>query len=76
MQEKEDKKKKIIKLSVIAGLILLIVFVIVTTIVINYQKQKIDEVNDKNDQIEQELGEESENQSENLYLMLDLNGDE
>lgn len=76
MQEKEDKKKKIIKLSVIAGLILLIVFVIVTTIVINYQKQKIDEVNDKNDQIEQELGEESETQSENLYLMLDLNGDE
>lgn len=76
MQEKEDKKKKIIKWSVIAGLILLIVFVIVTTIVINYQKQKIDEVNDKNDQIEQELGEESENQSENLYLMLDLNGDE
>ena len=76
MQEKEDKKKKIIKLSVIAGLILLIVFVIVTTIVINYQKQKIDEVNDKNDQIEQELGEESETQSEKLYLMLDLNGDE
>lgn len=76
MQEKEDKKKKIIKWSVIAGLILLIVFVIVTTIVINYQKQKIDEVNDKNDQIEQELGEESETQSENLYLMLDLNGDE
>ena len=76
MQEKEDKKKKIIKWSVIAGLILLIVFVIVTTIVINYQKQKIDEVNDKNDQIEQELGEESETQSESLYLMLDLNGDE
>lgn len=76
MQEKEDKKKKIIKWSVIAGLILLIVFVIVTTIVINYQKQKIDEVNDKNDQIEQELGEGSETQSENLYLMLDLNGDE
>ncbi len=76
MQEKEDKKKKIIKWSVIAGLILLIVFVIVTTIVINYQKQKIDEVNDKNDQIEQELGEESETQSEKLYLMLDLNGDE
>lgn len=76
MQEKEDKKKKIIKLSVIAGLILLIVFVIVTTIVINYQKQKIDEVNDKNDQIEQELGEESETQSENLNLMLDLNGNE
>lgn len=76
MQKKEDKKKKIIKWSVIAGLILLIVFVIVTTIVINYQKQKIDEVNDKNDQIEQELGEESETQSENLYLMLDLNGDE
>ncbi len=76
MQEKEDKKKKIIKWSVIAGLILLIVFVIVTTIVINYQKQKIDEVNDKNDQIEQELGEESETQSENLNLMLDLNGDE
>lgn len=76
MQKKEDKKKKIIKWSVIAGLILLIVFVIVTTIVINYQKQKIDEVNDKNDQIEQELGEESETQSENLNLMLDLNGDE
>lgn len=76
MQEKEDKKKKIIKWSVIAGLILLIVFVIVTTIVINYQKQKIDEVNDKNDQIEQELGEESETQSENLNLMLDLNGNE
>lgn len=73
MQEKEDKKKKIIKWSVIAGLILLIVFVIVTTIVINYQKQKIDEINDKNDQIEQELGEESENQTENLYSMFEIN---
>lgn len=47
----EEKKKKIIKWSCIIGLIVLIAFVVITSIVINYQKQKLDDLKDKNEQV-------------------------
>ena len=47
----EEKKKKIIKWSCIIGLIVLITFVVITSIVINNQKQKLDDLKDKNEQV-------------------------
>lgn len=47
----EEKKKKIIKWSCIIGLIVLITFVVITSIVINDQKQKLDDLKDKNEQV-------------------------
>ena len=47
----EEKKKKIIKWSCIIGLIVLIAFVVITSIVINEQKQKLDDLKDKNEQV-------------------------
>ncbi len=47
----EEKKKKIIKWSCIIGLIVLIAFVVITSIVINNQKQKLDDLKDKNEQV-------------------------
>lgn len=47
----EEKKKKIIKWSCIIGLIVLIAFVVITSIVINDQKQKLDDLKDKNEQV-------------------------
>ena len=47
----EEKKKKIIKWSCIIGLIVLIAFVVITSIVINDQKQKLEELKDKNEQV-------------------------
>ena len=46
-----EKKKKIIKWSCIIGLIVLIAFVVITSIVINDQKQKLDDLKDKNEQV-------------------------
>ena len=43
--------KKIIKWSCIIGLIVLIAFVVITSIVINDQKQKLDDLKDKNEQV-------------------------
>ena len=47
----KEKKKKIIKWSCIIGLIVLIAFVVITSIVINEQKQKLDDLKDKNEQV-------------------------
>lgn len=47
----EEKKKKIIKWSCIIGLIVLIAFVVITSIIINDQKQKLDDLKDKNEQV-------------------------
>lgn len=47
----EEKKKKIIKWSCIIGLIVLIAFVVITSIVINDQKQELDDLKDKNEQV-------------------------
>ena len=47
----EKKKKKIKKNLTIGGIVFLIVFVIITAIVINYQKQKLDNINSSNENI-------------------------
>ena len=46
-----EKKKKIINISIIVGLIVLIAFVVVTSIVINYQKEKRDRLEQDNEHI-------------------------
>ena len=51
----EEKRKKWIKWSWIIGLVVLIAFVIITSIVINYQRQRLKELQDANDQITDSL---------------------
>ncbi len=45
------EKKKIINISIIVGLIILIAFVIVTSIVINYQKNKLNNLEQDNQEV-------------------------
>lgn len=49
MEEKEKKKKKLNSFLIWASLVVLIVFVVITSIVLNFQKQKLDDLNKKND---------------------------
>ena len=62
------KKKKIINISIIVGLIVLISFVVVTSIVINYQKEKRDRLEQDNEHISDILDDEQDlpPQDENL----------
>lgn len=62
------KKKKIINISIIVGLIVLIAFVVVTSIVINYQKEKRDRLEQDNEHISDILDDEQDlpPQDENL----------
>lgn len=63
-----EKKKKIINISIIVGLIVLIAFVVVTSIVINYQKEKRDRLEQDNEHISDILDDEQDlpPQDENL----------
>lgn len=63
-----EKKKKIINISIIVGLIVLISFVVVTSIVINYQKEKRDGLEQDNEHISDILDDEQDlpPQDENL----------
>lgn len=63
-----EKKKKIINISIIVGLIVLISFVVVTSIVINYQKEKRDRLEQDNEHISDILDDEQDlpPQGENL----------
>lgn len=63
-----EKKKKIINISTIVGLIVLIAFVVVTSIVINYQKEKRDRLEQDNEHISDILDDEQDlpPQDENL----------
>lgn len=45
------ERKKIINISIIVGLIILIAFVIVTSIVINYQKNKLNNLEQDNQEV-------------------------
>ncbi len=61
---KEEKRKKIINISIIVGLVVLIAFVIITSIVIYNQNQRYDDLKEDNDHIsdildDQEDGEET-----------------
>ena len=63
-----EKKKKIINISIIVGLIVRIAFVVVTSIVINYQKEKRDRLEQDNEHISDILDDEQDlpPQDENL----------
>lgn len=62
---KDDKKKKLIKWSIIIGLALLIIFVIVTSIVLHFKRQDLKDLNDKLENLtqEEELEEDTQNQN-------------
>lgn len=62
---KDDKKKKLIKLSIIIGLALLIIFVIVTSIVLHFKRQDLQDLNDKLENLTQEEGLEEDTQNQN-----------
>lgn len=52
MEEKnKNKKRKIIDISLIIGLIVLIIFVIITSVVINKKKQDLNDLQNKTDTI-------------------------
>ena len=62
---KDDKKKKLIKWSIIIGLALLIIFVIVTSIVLHFKRQDLKDLNDKLENLTQEEGGEDDAQNQN-----------
>lgn len=62
---KDDKKKKLIKWSIIIGLALLIIFVIVTSIVLHFKRQDLKDLNDKLENLTQEEGLEDDAQNQN-----------
>lgn len=62
---KDDKKKKLIKLSIIIGLALLIIFVIVTSIVLHFKRQDLKDLNDKLENLTQEEELEVDTQNQN-----------
>lgn len=49
----EEKKKKTIKWLIIGGLIVLILFVVITSCIIHRQRQRLNDLEDKNEQITQ-----------------------
>ena len=58
----EEKKKKHLKnIFLYGGLILVIAFTIITSIVVNYQTKKLKDIEEKNDQAEQVVGDEDLN---------------
>ena len=58
MQEKNSKKRN--SILIIIGLVLLIVIVVITSIVLNFKKQKLEDMEDQNQQIEDALPEEGD----------------
>ena len=54
---REEKKKKIINISLIVGLIVLIAFVIITSIIIHNGNEKYNNLQDENERIEEILSE-------------------
>lgn len=47
----ERKKKKLNSILIWGGLAFLILFVVITSIVLNYQRKKLDEIQSENDRI-------------------------
>ena len=50
MQEKNSKKRN--SILIVIGLVLLIAIVVITSIVLNFKKQKLEDMEDQNQQIE------------------------
>lgn len=65
----DEKKKKIINISLIVGLIVLIAFVIITSIVLYNQRERYDNLKEDNDHISDILDEqEKEEVEENVII--------
>lgn len=65
----DEKKKKIINISLIVGLIVLIAFVIITSIVLYNQRERYDNLKEDNDHISDILDEqEKEEVKENMII--------
>ncbi len=65
----DEKKKKIINISLIVGLIVLIAFVIITSIVLYNQRERYDNLKEDNDHISDILDEqEKEEVEENMII--------
>ncbi len=50
-KQKKNKKQKIKNILIYGGAVLLILFVVITCIVINWQKNKLNDINDANEDI-------------------------
>ncbi len=65
----DEKKKKIINISLVVGLIVLIAFVIITSIVLYNQRERYDNLKEDNDHISDILDEqEKEEVEENVII--------
>lgn len=65
----DEKKKKIINISLVVGLIVLIAFVIITSIVLYNQRERYDNLKEDNDHISDILDEqEKEEVKENMII--------
>lgn len=65
----DEKKKKIINISLVVGLIVLIAFVIITSIVLYNQRERYDNLKEDNDHISDILDEqEKEEVEENMII--------
>jgi len=76
----DEKKKKLLKnILLYGGLILVIAFTVITSIVVNYKRKQLDELKDKNQQMEDVIGDENltlkfqkdKNFSKNLLNFID-----
>ncbi|MBO5022453.1 MAG: hypothetical protein J6C53_03140 [Clostridia bacterium] len=54
----KERKKSWTNILLYGGLALVIAFAVITGIVVNFQKRKLNDLDDKNNQIEDVLGEE------------------
>lgn len=50
-EQKKNKKQKIKNILIYGGAVLLILFVVITCIVINWQKNKLNDINDANEDL-------------------------
>lgn len=77
----DEKKKGLLKnILLYGGLVLVIAFTVITSIVVNYKRQQLKDLKDKNQQVEDALGDENlafqenfENFSKNLLNFIDNN---
>lgn len=75
----EKRKKLLLNILLYGGLVLVILFTVITSIVVNYKQKEFDDLKDKNEHIEDVLGDEnakikikkSENFSKNLLNFID-----
>lgn len=76
----DEKKKKLLKnILLYGGLVFIVLFTVITSIVVNYKRKQLKELKDKNDHVEEVLGEENlkiaenfETFSKNLLNFIDI----